>query len=108
MIIFKVKSKYWRTSHNFGIRFPKTVKESYRIYRQSGTNFWTKDIAKEMTNVRISFDNIDGVTPDETRKGNIKPGYDHANVHMIFYINMDGNFTRKEILVADSHTTALP
>ena len=25
---------------------------------------------------------------------------------MIFDIKMDGNFTRKEILVADSHTTA--
>ena len=42
------------------------------------------------------------------RKGNIQPGYEHVNVHMIFDIKMDGKFTRKEILVADGHTTAPP
>ena len=41
------------------------------------------------------------------RKGNIKPGYEHVKVHMIYDIKMDGKFTRKEILVADGHTTAL-
>ena len=40
------------------------------------------------------------------RKGKIKPGYEHVNVHMIFYIKMDRNFTRKAILVADGYTTA--
>ena len=40
-----------------------------------GLTFWTKDIAKEITNVLISFEKIDGVTPDEMRKGKIKPGY---------------------------------
>ena len=29
-------------------------------------------------------------------------------MHMISDINMNGNFTRKEILVADGHTTAPP
>ena len=61
-----------------------------------------------MTNVRIVFDNIDGVTPDDMRKGKIKPGYENVNMHMIFYVNMDGKFTRKAILVADGHTTAPP
>ena len=63
-IISKVKYKYWRTSHKFGIRFPKTVKEAYNIGRQPGTDFWTKAIAKEMTNVRISFEKLDDVTPN--------------------------------------------
>ena len=40
-----------------------------------GYIFFTKGIAKEMTKVRIKFGNIDGVTPDEMRKCNIKPGY---------------------------------
>ena len=48
-----------------------------------------------MTNVRIKFGNIDGVTPDGMRKMNIKPVYEHVNVHIIVYINMDGKFTRK-------------
>ena len=39
---------------------------------------------------------------------NIKPGYEHVNVHMIFDIKMDGKFTRKARLVADGHTTAPP
>ena len=71
-----------------------------------GTDFWTKDIAKEMTNVCIAFEKLDGVAPDGTRKGNIKPGYEHINVHIIFDIKMDGRFTRKARLLADGHTTA--
>ena len=105
-IISKVKSNYWYTSHKFVIRVPKTEKEAYEIDRQSGTDFWTKAIAKEMTNIRIVFEKLDSVTPDEMRKGKIKPVYEHVNVHMIFDIKMDGNFTRKARLVADSHTTA--
>ena len=54
------------------------------------------------------IEKLDGVTPDKTRKGKIRPGYEHGNVHMIFDIKMDGNFTRKKILVADCHTTAPP
>ena len=42
------------------------------------------------------------------RKGKVRPGYEHVNVHMIFDINIDGKFTRKAILVADGHTTAPP
>ena len=104
----KVKSNYLRTSHNFGIPVPNIVKEAYEIDRQSGTDFCTKDITKYMMNVHISFKKLDGVTPDDMRKGNIKPGYDHLNVHMIFNIKMDGNFTRESILVAGGHTTAPP
>ena len=61
-----------------------------------------------MTNFRISFEKLDGVTHDEMRKGKINPVYEHINVHMIFDIKMDGKFTRKERLVADSRKTALP
>ena len=100
-IIYRVKSKYWRTSHKFGIQVSKTVKEAYEIEKKLGTDFWTKAIVKEMTNVRISFDNLDGVTPDAMGKGTIKPGYEHVNIHMIFNIKMDVKFTRKSILVAD-------
>ena len=98
--------QYWRTSHKFGIRFPNIVKEAYEIDRKSGTDFWTKAIAKEMTNVRIVFENIDSVTSDEMRKGKIKPGYENVGVHMIFDINIDGKFTRKSILLSDGYTTA--
>ena len=52
-IISKVKFKYLRTSHKFGMKVPKTVKEAYDIDRQSGTEFWTKAIEKETTHARI-------------------------------------------------------
>ena len=90
-----------------GYRFPRQLKK-YDIDRQSGTEFGTKAIAKEMTNVRIAFENIDGVTPDDMRKGEIKHGYEQLNVHMIFDIKMYGKFTRNVILVADGHPTAPP
>ena len=61
-----------------------------------------------MTNICIVFDNLDGVMPDEMRKGNIKTGSEHVNVNMIFYINMDGEFTIKAKLVADGHTIEPP
>ena len=61
-----------------------------------------------MANVRIAFDKIEGVTPDEVGKVRTRPGYEHINMHIIFDIKMDGNFTRKERLVAGSHTTLPP
>ena len=106
-IVSKIKSKYWRTSHKFGIRVLNTLKEAYEIDRQLGTDFWTKGIAKQMKNVHIAFQNFDGVTPDEIRKWGIKPRYEHVNVRMIFDIKMDGKFTIKAILLANIHTTAL-
>ena len=61
-----------------------------------------------MTNFRILFEKLHGFTPDEMRKGKIKPGYEHVNMHMVFDINMYGKFTRKARLVANGHTTELP
>ena len=56
----------------------------------------------------ISFEKLYGVTPNEMSKGKMKPGYDQINMHMIFDIRMDGNFTRRARLVANGHTTAPP
>ena len=61
-----------------------------------------------MKNVCIEFEHFDGVTPDEIRKWNIKPGYERVNVHMIFDINIYGKFNRKSRLVDGGHKTAPP
>ena len=61
-----------------------------------------------MENVPNKFEKLDRVTPDEIMKGEIKPGCEHVNVHMIFDINMDGKFIIKSILVSDGYTTASP
>eukprot|EP00979_Chaetoceros_neogracilis_P001006 scaffold191_cov273-Chaetoceros_neogracile.AAC.21 len=113
-IISKVQSKYWRSSHKFGIEVPKTVKDAYRIDRETGTDFWTNAITKEMTNVRIAFEKINGVTPEQMKSGMIKPGFQKIDLHMIFDIKMDGQFTRtgssigeiKEEMCARLHTAS--
>ena len=107
-IINKVKSKYWRTTHKFGIRIPKTVEEAYEIDRTTGTNFWMKAIEKEMANVRVAFEKLENISVEEMKTGKIKPGFKFCSTHMIFDIKMDGKFTRKARLVADGHKTDVP
>ena len=104
----KVKSKYWRSTHKFGIEIPKYMAVAYRIDRESGTNHWTRAIEKEMKNVRITFEKIDGVTEQQMRTGKVKSGYSYCSTHMIFDVKMDGSFTRKARLVADGHKTRPP
>ena len=107
-IISKVKTKYWRTTHKFGIEVPKTVIEAYKIDERTGTTFWTDAIDKEMKNVRIAFEKLEGVSEEEMLTGKVKPGYTFCSTHMIFDIKMDGKFTRKARLVADGHKTDAP
>ncbi|GAX09610.1 hypothetical protein FisN_38Lu038 [Fistulifera solaris] len=38
-VIAKVKSRYWKTTHKFGIRIPKTVKEALQIDKETGTDY---------------------------------------------------------------------
>jgi len=61
----KVKSKYWRTTHKFGIEIPKSVEEAYEIDRVTGTSHWTRAIEKEMKNVRVAFEKLDGITEEK-------------------------------------------
>ena len=41
-IISKVKSKYWKTTHKFGIKVPKDVECALEIDWETGTTFWRK------------------------------------------------------------------
>ena len=54
-IIGKVAKNYWKTYHKFRFRFPKTVDEALKIYKETGTEFWSIFIEKEMFNVRCEF-----------------------------------------------------
>ena len=93
-IISKVKAKYWRTTPKFGIEVPKSVNEAYAIDRLTGTTLWTDSINKELKNIRIAFDELEGVAEEEIQTG--------------FDIKMDGKFTRKARLVADGQKTNVP
>jgi hypothetical protein len=107
-IISKLKSRYWKTTHKFGILVPKSVDDAYKIDKETGTDLWTKAIAKEMGKVRVAFSRWDDGTLQEARNGKKLVGFQEIGCHMIFDIKMDGNFTRKARLVAGGHTTETP
>lgn len=51
-IIAKVKSRYWRTTHKFGVELPKSVTEAFAIDKRTGTDHWRRAIEKEMSKIR--------------------------------------------------------
>ena len=107
-IISKMKSRYWRTTHKFGIRLPHSVDEALRIDRETGTDYWSKAINKEMSRVDVSWEIYEGHTPEQVRAGVAKNlvGYQEIGCHMVFDVKM--NFERKARFVAGGHTTETP
>ncbi len=107
-IINKVKGKYWKTSHKFGIRLPHSVEEALRIDQENGNHFWEEAIKKEMKKIMSMqvFEKMEGMTVEDLRSGRKKlPGFKEIGIHMVFDIKMDGKFTRKARLVANGHET---
>ena len=106
-IVAKVK-RYWRVTHKFGIRLPKTVAEALAIDDETGTEFWRKALGKEMTKVKVVWTAVDGVSPEQacTGKESSMIGYQEIRCHVIFDVKMD--FTRKARFVAGGHTTDIP
>jgi hypothetical protein len=97
-IIKKVKARYWRRTHKYGIELPKSVKEALKVDAMTGTDFWKKAIDKEMRNVKPAF---------EFKDNNKVPiGYKHIDCHMIFDVKLD--LTRKARFVAGGHQTDPP
>jgi hypothetical protein len=39
-IISKVKSRYWKTTHKFGIQLPHSMEEALQINEETGMDFW--------------------------------------------------------------------
>ena len=68
-IVAKVKSKYWRTTHKFGIRLPKSVDDAFRIDEQNGNRAWQDAMQKEIAKVKVAWVEYDGkLTPTEVRE----------------------------------------
>ncbi len=98
-IIKKVKTRYFRRTHKYGIELPKTVEEALAIDERTGTDFWRKAIEKEMRNVQVAF---------EVREDGVAPvGYKEITCHMIFDIKSD-TLQRKARFVAGGHRTDPP
>ena len=107
-IISKVKKKYWRTTHKYGIRVPKSVQEALQLDEINGNTLWQDAINKEMSKAKISWKVLDGVNPNEARKGKVDEliGYQEIRNHIVFDVKMD--FTRKARYCAGGHTTDAP
>jgi hypothetical protein len=65
----KVKHYYWRQTHKFGIRLPKTIAEALTIDDETGTGFWRKALGKEMAKVKVAWMVADGMSPVQARTG---------------------------------------
>ena len=107
-IISKVKSKYWKTTHKFGVQIPKTVEEALQLDDETGTDLWKRALTKEMSKVRVAWKTADEYSPEEVRKGKVTSliGYQEIKCHVIFDVKMD--FTRKARFVAGGHLTQTP
>ena len=107
-IVSKVASRYWKTTHKFGIEIPKSVKHALEIDKRNNNHFWEMAIKKEMDKIRSmgTFERWDKGSADDLKKGKIKlPGYQWITCHMVFDVKMDGNFTRKARFVANGAKT---
>ena len=96
-ILSKVKTKYWSTTHKYGLELPKSVSHALEIDKRTGTGFWKVAIEKEIRNVFPAFDFID----DDDSK--VPPGYTFVETYFVFDIKMD--LTRKARLVARGSMT---
>ena len=107
-IISKVKSRYWKTTHKFGIRLPKTTEEALQIDKIVGTGFWRKAINKEMSKVKIAWKVDDRHTPSKARAETATAfvGFQEIGCHLILDVRMD--FTRKAWFVAGGYKTEAP
>lgn len=107
-IIAKVKSRYWKTSHKYGIRLPHSAEEALQLDKESGTDYWQRALAREMNNVQVAWKARDDVTPQDVIDGKVPDmiGYKQIKCHIIFDIKMD--LTRKARFVAGGHLTDAP
>ena len=107
-IIAEVKTKYWRTTHKYGVRLPKTAEEALRFDAEDGTTFWRDAMNKEMAKAKVAYAEVEGATSEDARQGKVPEltGFQEIKCHIVFDVKMD--FTRKARFVAGGHTTETP
>ena len=107
-VISKAKSRYWRTTHKFGIRLPHSVEEALRINAETKADYWRCALNKEMSRVKIAWKARDDVSLTEVRQGKVQDmvGYQEIGCHVVFDVKM--TFDRKCRFVAGGHTTEAP
>ena len=104
----KVKKKHWRTTHEFGIRLPKSTEEALRLDAENGDDHLKKALDKEMTKAKASWERPDNVTPEQARTGKVSEliGHQEIDCHVVFDMRMD--FAWKCCFCAGGHATEAP
>ena len=105
-ILKKVKKKYWRTTHKYGIKLPHSVEEALKIDRITSTTYWKDAIEKELRVVKVAWESREDLDLGEVRAGRQLIGHTEITCHMVFDVKMD--LTRKARLVAGGHLTDAP
>ena len=67
-IVAKVKSRYWQTSHKFGVKLPHSVEEAYKLDKKNGNDYWHKAIEKEMSHVHVAFESGSMAQPERKQR----------------------------------------
>ncbi|KAL7551889.1 hypothetical protein ACHAWF_015100, partial [Thalassiosira exigua] len=99
----------WWNPQVRGIRVQKTPGgEALRIDKETGTDFWELAMIKEMVKAKVSYELVDGCTPEKVRSEKVPAlkGHQEVSCHIIFNIKMD--FTRKARFVANCSTADMP
>ena len=100
-ILCKVKKRYWKRTHKFGVELPKDVDEAYGLDKKNGNRLWSDAIDKEQTNNAVAFEVLpEGASPPR--------GYRKIKGHMVFDVKMDGQFTRKARFCANGNMIESP
>ena len=104
----RAKKKYWRTTHKYGVRIPKSVEEALQIDKENGNHLWGDAIRKEMSKVAAAFDPRHDLDPEaiRSRRDLSLTGYQEIRCHIVFDCKID--FTRKARFCAGGHTTETP
>ena len=97
-----MKSRYWKTTHKFGIRIPRSVEEAPQIDKETGTTSSRDAIEKEMKKVRIAFEAWDG-TVEQARSKKYLIGYQYIKCRFNFEVKP--YFRGKARFIAGEHMT---
>ena len=84
-LISKIKSKYWKISHKYGIRLPHSVEEALELDKENNNELWYQAILKEMKNVKAAFKEYEKCPDLQELRNNPKilVGFQEIKCHMI-------------------------
>lgn len=90
-IIARVRKKYWRQTHNFRVKMPKSVEEALQFDQENWNHLWREAIKKEMSKAKVSYQVKEGMSPRDVQHGTVSEllGYTKIGCHIVFDVKMD-------------------